>query len=184
MASSRRAASGAPACRLVSAAARARRARRAGSGVSSAARSPNAAAAARPPRANASPAARIQLGRGGLVQVRCGVSPMPSLLIRADLGIGGLGQGAVNALPLPRRSGPVDRRPGLRVTEPHLPAELGQPGHDRRLRCLSLDAEVPGGPPHQHRVPGRFGRGDQQQQLRRGREQGELLPVILFDPAG
>jgi hypothetical protein len=56
-------------------------------------------------------------------------------------------------------------------------------GRRRGLRGFSLDSEVPGRPPYQHRVPGRFGGGDQQQQLGRGRKQGELPSVVLLDPA-
>ena len=88
---------------------------------------------------------------------------MPCPLIRTDIGTGGLGQGMVHALPLPPCGRPVDRGAGLRMTEPDLPAELGEPGRDRGLRGLSLNAEVPGRPPYQHRVPGRFGGGDEQQ---------------------
>jgi hypothetical protein len=108
---------------------------------------------------------------------------MPCQLIRTDIGIGGLREGSVDALALPQRGRPVDRGPGLRMTEPYLPPELDEPGRDRGLRGVSMDSEVPGRPPHQHRVPGRFGGGDQQQQLRRGRKQGKLPPVVLLDPA-
>jgi hypothetical protein len=108
---------------------------------------------------------------------------MPCPLIRTDIGIGGLRESTVDNLALSQRDRLVDRRPGLRMTEPYLPSELDEPGCDRRLRGLSLDSEVPGRPPYQHRVPGRFGGGDQQQQLRRGRKQGELPPVVLLHPA-
>ena len=108
---------------------------------------------------------------------------MPCPLITTDIGTGGLGQGTVHALPLPPSGRPVDRSPGLRMTEPSLPAELGEPGRHRGLRGLRSDPEVPSRPPHQQRVPGRFSGGNQQQQLRRRWKQGELVTVTLLDPA-
>jgi hypothetical protein len=115
-----------------------------------------------------------QLGRDVLVRVRCGVRPMPRSLIGTDIRTGGLREGTVgtvDALALPRRGRPVDRGPGQRMTKPDLPAELDEP--DRGFCCPVLDSEVPGRPPYRQRIPGRLGSGDQQQQLRRGRKQGE-----------
>ena len=69
------------------------------------------------------------------------------------------------------------------MTEPHLPAELDEPGRGRRRRGLDLDSELTCRPPHQHRVPEWLGRGDQQEQPRRWRERRQPLPEALLDPA-
>ena len=127
-----------------------------GSGVSSAARSRNAAAAARPPRACARPAERsssaaTSSSRPGRrmravpgppigVQAR-GRSPRPTRRARAA---------ARSAAPPGRpRSGPAGDGTGP------APPNVDQPGRDRRRGRRRPDPEPRGGPPHQHGVAGR-----------------------------
>ena len=75
-----------PAWCLACAAASARCARRAGSGVSSAARSRKAAAAARPPRARAAQPA-LEFGGHAFVEPGCGVRTMPGAAIGIGVGV-------------------------------------------------------------------------------------------------
>ena len=55
---------------------------------------------------------------------------MPGALLRTRARGRWLRESLVDALPLRWRRGLVDRRPGERVAEPHLPAELDEPGLD------------------------------------------------------
>ena len=95
MASRPSAASGAPAWCLACAAASARAARRAGSSVSPADRSRNAAAAARPPRALGPARALLEFGGDVLIGARRGLGPVPGPPVRINHRVGGLGQRAV-----------------------------------------------------------------------------------------
>ena len=109
-ASSSSAASSAPASRLARAAASRRRARRAGSGVSIAALSRNAAAAATPPRASARVGRALELVGDLLVGTGRRLGAVPGAPVGIELGIGGLGQRGVQRAPLLRRGRAVGRR--------------------------------------------------------------------------
>ena len=89
------------------------------------------------------------------------VRKVPGAAIRIDIGIGGLGQRAVNALALLRHRHAVDRRAHERVTEPHLRPEIDQSSGGRRRSRVRPDAELGGCPPHQHRIPHRLYRSDE-----------------------
>jgi hypothetical protein len=67
------------------------------------------------------------------------------------------------------------------VGEPHPGADLEQPSGFRGRGCLAHDAEVVGGSPQQRRVPGRLGGGDQQEQLRLGRQGGRTAAEAVLD---
>ena len=142
MASSRSAASGAPAWCLPCAAASARCARRAGSGVSSAARSWKAAAAARPPRACARPAERSSSAATSSSSPAVAWARCQARRSGSTLGVGRLGQRAMDALALLRRGGAVDRRAHERMPEAHLGAELDQARRGRRRRRVAGDPEL------------------------------------------
>ena len=110
----------------MTAAASARWARCAGSKVSAAARSRNAAAAASPPRAWARPAERSSSSATsssgpGAACARCQLRRSGS---RAAVGL--LGQGPVRRLALFDRRRPVADRPGQRMAEPDPVVELGE----------------------------------------------------------
>ena len=122
---------------------------------------------------------------GGDVLVEPGrrVRTVPGPAIGIDVRVGGLGEGPVSALALLRRSRPVDRGPGERMTEPQLAARLDEPGRGRRRRGLRLHTELIGRTPYQHRVPERLGRGDEQQPPRRRRKRRQPPPEAFLDPA-
>ena len=61
----------------------------------------------------------------------------------------------------------VGRGPHERMSEPHPDADLDESGVDRRRRVDGPDAERARGAPHDHRIAGRFGRGDGEESLRR-----------------
>ena len=68
------------------------------------------------------------------------------------------------------------------MTEAHLRAEIDQSRGDGRRSRVRPDAELRGRPPHQHRIPQRLCRGDEQQKPRRGRQRRQPLPEALLDP--
>ena len=120
------AASGRPASRFARAAASTRCERRRGSGVSSAARARNAAAAAS--RRVPAPVRRpLELGRDVLVRRECGVCAMPRTAVGIDRRIDRVRQRAVRGAPLGRRRAAVDRRAKERVPEDDARAEVDQP---------------------------------------------------------
>jgi len=107
----------------------------------------------------------LEFGGYILVGPRRGLGPVPGTAIRVRLRIGGLRQGAVHQLPVAERGGLVGRRANQRMLEPHPGTELEQPGlRRRRGGGLGRDSQPSGGSPQQHRVAGRLGRRDHQQQ--------------------
>src|SRR6266550_1229514 len=115
MATSRSAASNAPAWCWARAAASARLALLEGSGLSAARRA-------------------LELGRDVLVEPRRRLGKMPSAAIGIDLGIGRVRQRTMHGLPLLRRGGPIRGRADQRVTKRHPRADREQPvGVGRRL---------------------------------------------------
>jgi len=69
------------------------------------------------------------------------------------------------------------------MAEPHLPGEVDQPGRDRGQCRIGLDAELVGGPPHQHRIADGLGRRHREQQPGRWRERFQPPPEAVLDPA-
>ena len=165
------------------AAASSRCARRPGSGVSIAARSRNAAAAANPPRACARPAERSSSSATsssgpGVACARCHARRSGSTSC-----IGDVGKGAVHVLPLLKRRRLVGRRAHQRMTEPHARVELDQPGLDCGCRSVSPDREPLGRSPNQRGVADRVRGRDLQQAPCLGRKPVEPPPEALLDPA-
>ena len=106
----------------------------------------------------------LQLGGDVLVEPGCRVRKVPGAAIRIDIGIGGLGQRAVDALALLRRCRSLDRRADKRMTEAHLSPEIDQSRAGERRGRVRPDAQLRGRPPHQHRIPDRLGCRDEEQQ--------------------
>ena len=124
----------------------------------------------------------LQLGGDVLVEPGCRVRKVPGAAIRIDIGIGGLGERAVDALALLRRCRGLDRRTDERMTEAHLRAEVDQSGVGRRRGRVRPDPERRGRPPHQHRIAHRLGRRDEQQQSCRRGQRRQPLGEALLDP--
>ena len=115
----------------------------AGSGVSSAARCRNAAAAASPPRPCARSAERT-ISRGDrLVRRRRRVRAMPGATVGIEGRVGRVGERPVHIAAVARVRRAVDRRADERMREAHARAELDQPrglGRRRPPRRRSRDA--------------------------------------------
>ena len=124
----------------------------------------------------------LQFGGDVLVEPGRRLRKVPGAAIGVDVGIGGLGERAVDALALLRRRRAVDRRTHERMTEAHLRAEIDQSRGGRRRGRVRPDAELGGRPPHQHRIPHRLRRSDEQQQPRRRRQRRQPLREALLDP--
>ena len=138
----------------------------------------------RQPAAGLRPPGRpFELGGHVLIRTRRGRGPVPGPPVRIGLRIGGLGQRRVRPLPVRDRGRPVDRRTDQRMPEPHPAAELHQARLHRRPRRRRADPELPGGPPHQHRIPGRVGRRHQQQPPGLSRQRGNAPPEAVLDAA-
>ena len=111
----------------------ARRTRRVGSGVSAAACSRNAAAAATPPWAQRAAGRPLELRGHRLVRVRGRASAMPGAAIGIDVRIGDVGERPVH-LPPSRQASPTGRRPtgrGGAGTGPGRAARSGRPPRRR-----------------------------------------------------
>ncbi len=68
------------------------------------------------------------------------------------------------------------------MTKQHPAAELDQARLGRGPRSVGADPEPPGRPPHQHRIPSRLGRGEQQQPPGLGRKSLDAPPETLLYP--
>ena len=182
-ASSFRAAAGAPASCLACAAVSSRWARRAGSGVSVADRSRNAAAAARPPRARArsaerSSSAATSSSGASVAWARCHARRSGSIS-----GSVAAARGLMRTPPLFGRGRAVDRRAQEGVAKGNPGAEREQARGFRRPHRLRAEIEALGRPPQQRRIADRLGRGDEQQPLALGGQTFDPLPEALLDPA-
>ena len=138
-----------------------------GSGVSSAARSRNAAAAASA-AARLRPVGRaLELGGHLLVGPDARLRAVPRAAIGIDLRIGRLGQRPMHAPPVLGRCRPVDRRAHERMAEPHPGAELEQPRRlgrqpprpaampeQRRPRATAASGRRPARPPRRAAAAG------------------------------
>ena len=125
----------------------------------------------------------LQLGGDVLVEPGCRVRKVPGAAIRIDISIGGISQGAVDALALVRRCRSLDSRTDKRMTEAHLRPEVDQSSVGRRHSCVRPDPELRGRPPHQHRIPHRLGRRDKKQKsCRRGQRRQPLCEALLDSP--
>ena len=124
----------------------------------------------------------LQLGGDVLVEPGGRVRQVPGASIRIDAGIGGPGERAVDALALVRRCRRLDGRPDERMGEAHLRAEIDQSHAGGRGGRVRTDAELRGRPPHQHRIPHRLGRRDEEQQSRRRGQRRQPLGEALLDP--
>ena len=139
------------------------------------------------PRRDAAARARssrraLQLGGDVLVEPGCRVRKVPGAAIRIDIGIGGLGERAVDALALLRRCRSLDGRTDKRMPEAHLSPEIDQSRAGERRGRVRPDAELRGRPPHQHRIPHRLGRRDEKQQSCRRGQRRQPLSESLLDP--
>ena len=166
---------------MACAAASARPTLRTGSGVSSVARSRNAAAAARPPRAWARPAELSRSAATPSSGPDCCLRAVPRAAFRIGLGVGGFGEGAVGAAPFLCGRSAVDRRAHQRMPKRHSLTELDQPRACGRRSDVGADSELVRGPPHQHRIADRFRRGNQQQSPRLGLQWCQLALEDLLD---
>ena len=126
----------------------------------------------------------LEFDRDVLIHLGGRKRSMPSPAVGVDSGVGGLGEGLVDALPLPRRRFLVDRRPAEGMAEPHQTVELDEPGRGGRRCGLGRYAQPVRCPPQQHRVTHRLGRGDQKQLARRRRKRCQLPPEVVLDPGG
>jgi hypothetical protein len=106
---------------------------------------------------------------------------MPGPPVGVQLSIGGVRERAVCLLPVRQRCRPVDGRTRQRMPEPHPRAELNEPGLHGARRRPGRDAEPGRGPPHQRRVTGRIGRGQQQEPPGLRWQSAELPPEALLD---
>ena len=70
------------------------------------------------------------------------------------------------------------------MPEPHVRADAQQAGRHGGIDRVRAQAEEPGGPEDERRVPDRIGGGQQDHPLRPGRELAEALDVLVFDPPG
>ena len=184
VARSARASSSAPASYFVCAAASARCARRDGSGVSAAARSRKAAAAARPPRAWARPAARSS-SRGDVL-VGAGRRPARCQARRSGSTSASVASASARCTSrrCSRRCRPVDRRAHERMAKAHPAVDLDQPGAPRPARAPR--PVIPSRSAARHskrRIADRLGRGDQQQPPGVLGQRLEPLQEALLDPA-
>ena len=156
--------------RRASPARRRARARRVGhgSGVSSAARSRNAAAAARPPRrcARSAECAISAATASSGVAVAC--ARCQARRSGSRTGSVAVGERPVHVAPVARCRRAVDRRADERMREAHARAELDQPGVLGRPAGLAADPEPLGGAPEQAQIAQRLGRGRQEQEPRVG----------------
>ena len=156
----------------------------AGSGVSSAARCRNAAAADSPP-ARLRPVGRaLQFAGYGLVGPVGRTSAMPRPAIRVQPRVGRVGEGPMDLASLGCGRGPVGGRTDERMTEPHARADLDQACRLGRSRRLGPDAELLGRAPQQRHVADRLRRRQQQQAPGLGRERRQLPYEALLDTAG
>ena len=158
------------------------RARCAGSGVSVAARSRNAAAAARPPRARARSAERSSSAATSSSGARAACARCHAR--RSGSTLGSVAAARADARSAARRRcRAVDRRAQEGVAK-------GHPGADRRAGPPFPPDPPPSGPrprrsaapPQERRITDWFGRGDQQQSLAVRGEELDSLPEAQLDP--
>jgi hypothetical protein len=137
------------------------------------------------PSARLCPAGRaFQLGRDLLVRSGRGLCPVPGAAIGVNVGIGGLGEGAVHVLPLTDRGGPVGHRAHQRMSEPDPRTEVDQVRRCGRGGSVGAEPEPTGGAPEQGGIAERFGRGRQEQEAGVGGQRPEPSKEALFDPTG
>jgi hypothetical protein len=125
----------------------------------------------------------FELGGDLLVASQGRACAVPGPPVRVGLGGGGIGQGAMHAVPVFRGGRAVGGGPDQRVRELDAPAQLEQPAVLCRARCREVDPESPCGLVQQDRVAEGLGGGHQDQQLGVGREQLQAADVALLDPA-
>ena len=120
----------------------------------------------------------------GLVGPGRRVRAMPRPAVRIGPGVGGRRERVVRGAPVPGRRRPVHGRTDQGMPEPHMRADAQQVGRHGGIDRVRAQAEEPGGPEDERRVPDRIGGGQQDHPLRPGRELAEALDVLVFDPPG
>jgi hypothetical protein len=133
------------------------------------------------PAALRSPGRTLQLVGDLLVRLRRSLRPVPGAPIRIEPRISHLGQRVVDLLSLLAGGRPVGRRAHQRMPEPHLGAELDQPGLHRGRSRRNRDLEQPGRLPHQQRIAGRIRRRQLQQPSGLLRQRPDLPPEAFLD---
>ena len=159
-------------------------ARARGAGVSAAARSRKAAAAARPPAGVRAARRALQLGSDALIGLKRGLGPVPGPPVGIGARIGGLGDGVVGPPAIARRRGLVDGGTDQRVAEGDPGSRGEQPGCLGGASGVRADAKAPGRAPQQGRVAYRLGGGEEQEALGHLRKRRDPPLETLLYPAG
>ena len=130
------------------------------------------------------PAGRaLELGGDLLVGSRRRSGAVPGAPVRVRLGVGGVGEGAMDAVAILGGSRAVGGGSDEWMRELDAPTDREQPGVHRRVGRSHVDAEGLGGTVEQHGVAEWLcGRGEDEQ-LRVGGELAEAPDVALFDLA-
>ena len=179
--SSSSAASSAPASRFARAAASRRRARRARLGRERRRVLEEGGGGRDAPARQRAAGRALELLGDLLVRRGRRLGAVPGAPVGIELRVGGLRQRGVQRVPFLRRRRAVGRRAHARVPEPHLRADLEQPGVDGGRRGLRIDAEPLGRSPHEQRLADGIGRRELQQPPRVGGQRVEPPPEALLD---
>ena len=155
----------------------------AGSGVSSAARCRNAAAAASPPRPCARSAERAISAATASSGIAVACARCQARRSGSSDRIRRVGERLVHVAAVARVRRAVDRRADERMREAHACAELDQPGRLGRPPGLGADPEPLGGAPQQAHIAERLGRRRQEQKLRVARKRLDALKEAVLDAA-
>jgi hypothetical protein len=125
-----------------------------------------------------------ELAGHGLVGTRRRVRTVPGPAVGVGPGIGSRRERAVRGAPVPGRRGPVDGRTDQGVPEAHVRADAQQSGRHGGIGRPGVQAEEPGRPEDERRVPHRVGGGQQGHLPRLGRELTEAFDVLVLDAPG
>ena len=140
-------------------------------------------------RGGGEPATRLG-ARSGTFQVRGdifvrhhrGLRSVPGATIRVGLGIRRVRERLMDLGPLDGVGGSIHRGANERMPEGDARPERDQSARLRREGRRLRDPETLGSPPHERRVPGRFARGDEDQQARVTRKRSHAPLEALLDP--
>ena len=118
-----------------------------------------------------------------LIRSQCRAGAVPGAPVRVRRGVGGVREGAMHAVAVIGCSCAVHGGPGEWVRELDSPADLEQPGIDRKVGCSHVETQDRGRAAEQHRVAHRLRSRGQDEQLCTWREPEQPPGVALLDLA-